>query len=109
MSKPVHKIHSTLKNTELCAERLKALSDPLRLKIVSALQQGEMTVGDLAFTLEVEIVTMSHHLQILKHADLIESHKEGRYVYYALEKSIGEKVKKSKNLFIDLGCCRIEV
>ena len=53
-----------------CADRLKALSEPLRLRIVDILRHGEMTVGDIAEFLETELVTVSHHLKILKHAGL---------------------------------------
>ncbi|MFO1002373.1 MAG: ArsR family transcriptional regulator [Planctomycetaceae bacterium] len=42
-----------------CANRLKALGDPLRLRIVNLLQSGELTVGDICEFLEVEIGTAS--------------------------------------------------
>ncbi len=48
-------------SSEFCAERLKALSNPLRLRVVDALRQGELTVSDLTELLETEMFTLSHH------------------------------------------------
>mgnify|MGYP003383221020 CR=1 FL=1 len=48
-------------NAAFCAERLKALSDPHRLRVVDALRYGELTVTDIAEFLDAEVVTVSHH------------------------------------------------
>lgn len=92
---------------EFCAERLKALGDAHRLRIVTALRQGELTVSDLAGFLEAEMVTVSHHLQILKHASLVEVRREGRFMYYRLHPDLLSS--KGPGQFLDLGCCRLEV
>ena len=60
--------------SDVCAERLEAFGDPLRLRITDILRAGKRTVGDI---LEAEVVMVSHHLQILKHADLVEVRLEG--------------------------------
>lgn len=91
-----------------CAERLKALGDPLRLRIVDLLRHGEMTVSDIAEFLEVEMVNVSHHLQILKNAKLVTPRREGRFIYYSLPEELFRDLGKAKKLF-DLGCCKIEV
>lgn len=94
---------------DICANLLKALGEPLRLRIVDLLRQGEMTVSDIAETLKVELVTVSHHLQILKHADLVEPHRDGRFIYYRLREDMLKTTKGQDSQFLDLGCCRIEV
>lgn len=96
-------------DSEFCAERLKALSDPLRLRVIDGLRQGELTVSDLAELLETEMVTLSHHLQILKHAKLVESRREGRYMYYRLHDDLVRAVKGKSAQILDLGCCKLEV
>jgi DNA-binding transcriptional ArsR family regulator len=95
-------------DTEFCAERLKALSDPHRLKIVNALRYGELTVGDIAELLDAEVVTVSHHLKIMKYANLVEVRREGRFMYYKLHDDLQSSGGKGKR-FLDLGCCRLEV
>lgn len=93
---------------DFCAERLKALSDPHRLRIVSALRYGELTVSDLAELLEAEVVTISHHLKIMRYAELVEVRREGRFMYYRLHEDLLQSTKKGGK-FLDLGCCRLEV
>lgn len=93
---------------DFCAERLKALSDPHRLKIVAALRYGELTVSDIAELLETEIVTVSHHLRIMKHSNLVTVRREGRFMYYQLHAKLIQPNGKVGR-FLDLGCCRLEV
>lgn len=92
---------------DFCAERLKALSDPHRLRIVAALRYGEMTVSDIAELLDTEVVTISHHLKILKHAGLALVRREGRFMYYRLNPELLCSSRSRRHL--DLGCCRLEV
>ncbi|MBL8849478.1 MAG: winged helix-turn-helix transcriptional regulator [Planctomycetaceae bacterium] len=94
--------------SQTCAERLKALSEPLRLRIVDLLRSGECTVSEIAVQLETEIVTVSHHLQILKRADIVTPRRDGRFVCYGLSKDVLQNRGESRFL-LDLGCCAIEV
>jgi ArsR family transcriptional regulator len=91
-----------------CAEQLKALSEPLRLRIVDLLRHGEMAVSDLAQSLGTEVVTVSHHLQNLRHAQIVTTRREGRFIYYSLRKNLLQASGKSRQL-LDLGCCKIEL
>lgn len=91
-----------------CAERLKALGDPLRLRMMDLLRHGEMTVSDISVFLETEMATVSHHLQILKNAHLVAPRRDGRFIYYSLPKELFCNSGKSRKTF-DLGCCTIEV
>jgi DNA-binding transcriptional ArsR family regulator len=95
-------------DVDFCAERLKALSDRHRLRIVNALRYGELTVGDLAELLEMEVVNVSHHLKIMKYANLVEVRRAGRFMYYRLHSGL-QCTKGGKTRFLDLGCCRLEV
>jgi|GEM_PF-244848 len=92
-----------------CSDQLKALSEPLRLRIIDLLRHGEMTVGDIAEFLETELVTVSHHLKILKHARLVEVERDGRYMVYRLRKDLLTKGRGRSREYLDLGCCRLEV
>jgi DNA-binding transcriptional ArsR family regulator len=95
-------------DADFCAERLKALSDPHRLRILNALRYGELTVGDIAELLEAEVVTVSHHLKIMKYANLVEVRREGRFMYYRMHADL-QCAKGRGTRFLDLGCCRLEV
>ena len=67
------------------AETFKALGDPTRVRIISALCGGEMCVNDLAGMLEISQSAVSHQLRVLRNLHLVRPRKEGRSVYYALD------------------------
>ena len=91
-----------------CAESLKALGDPIRLKIVNCLRSGPRNVGELAAEVEITIVMVSHHLGILHHGGLVERSKLGRFVIYRLAPSVFVKTRGGRDR-LDLGCCRLEL
>lgn len=62
----------------------KALASPQRLELLDLLAQGERTVEDLAHEAALSIANASQHLRVLRQARLVDSRKEGLYVYYRL-------------------------
>jgi len=62
----------------------KALSSPHRLEVLELLGQSERTVDSLAVELGTSIANVSQHLQALRQAALVESRKQGLFVYYRL-------------------------
>ncbi len=67
------------------AELFKVFGDSTRIKILSALFQSEMCVGDIAAALGMTQSAISHQLRVLKQAKLVRYRKEGKVVYYALD------------------------
>jgi DNA-binding transcriptional ArsR family regulator len=67
------------------AETFKVLSDPTRVRIVSALARGYLCVHQLAEALELTHSAVSHQLGTLREMRLVTFVKEGRHVYYALD------------------------
>lgn len=63
----------------------KALADPTRLRIISALLHTELCVGDLAACLEMTISAVSHQLRLLRDLRVVRYRREGKHVYYALD------------------------
>jgi DNA-binding transcriptional ArsR family regulator len=93
-----------------CAEKLRALSEPLRLRIVDSLRGGPRSVSDLCQLLDAEIATVSHHLGILKNSGIVQRHREGRFIIYELTEGIFEsKGHGNRPDHLDLGCCRLEI
>ena len=62
----------------------KALSSPHRLEVLELLAQSERTVDSLATELGASVANVSQHLQALRQASLVESRKQGLFVYYRL-------------------------
>ena len=73
-----------MSDSELISRMFQAFSDPLRLRILYLLRQGEICVGDLVEILRVPQPTVSRHLCRLRQAGLVEIRKEGRWCFYAL-------------------------
>jgi ArsR family transcriptional regulator len=69
------------------ATKLKALADPVRLQLFSAIAShagGEACVCDVSDGLEVSQPTVSHHLKVLRDAGLLTSQRRASWVYYAV-------------------------
>lgn len=63
----------------------KVMGDSTRLKLLTALEGGELCVSDLAQLLSMTRSAVSHQLSTLKTAKLVKSRKEGKTVYYSLD------------------------
>ncbi len=66
-------------------EIMKALRNPNRVKIVKMLQHGELCVCEIQEALGASQSTASKHLHIMEQAGLLNSRKEGIWVYYRLD------------------------
>lgn len=62
----------------------KALADGNRLRALMALTEGELCVCQIIEMLELAPSTVSRHMSILRRAGLVETRKEGRWMYYRL-------------------------
>ena len=89
----------------LCSEKLKALGEPTRLRIVDLLRDAPAYVGEIAAALDLPVVTTSHHLQVLAHAGLVDRTKVGRKVVYRLP----DELLPADAAHLDFGCCRLEL
>lgn len=63
---------------------LRALADPVRLRIVTALAAEQLCVCHLQDELGARQTLVSHHLRALREVGLVEASPQGRYVYYRL-------------------------
>ena len=66
------------------SEILKAIADPLRLKILYLLKNGELCACHIDSALNKPQSTISHHLAILKKSSLVSWRKEGKWTYFSL-------------------------
>ena len=78
-----------MKLTELkaiqLAELFSALSDASRVRLISLLMEGEMSVSTLAEELKMTESAVSHQLRGLRQMRIVRARKEGRQVFYTLE------------------------
>jgi DNA-binding transcriptional ArsR family regulator len=69
----------------------KALNDPTRRAILDQLRRRDMTAGEIAGGFPVSKPTISHHLDLLKQANLILPEKNGQFIIYSLNTSVLEE------------------
>ncbi len=69
---------------DLIAAQFRLLGEPMRLKVVDRLRQGESSVGVLADELGASQQNISKHLQTLHAAGTVKRRKEGNTVFYSI-------------------------
>ena len=72
----------------------KALNDSTRREILELLKKGDLTAGEIADQFNISKPSISHHLDLLKQAGLVESLKEGQYIYYSLNTTVMDEIVK---------------
>jgi DNA-binding transcriptional ArsR family regulator len=80
---------------ELHAEVCKTLSNPVRLRIINELQDGEITVGSLAKKVGIRQAHVSQHLAVLRQRGVVKTRRDGPNIYYAIS---NPKIVKAFNL-----------
>lgn len=66
----------------------KALSDPTRRKILDLLKAKDMTAGEISDCFQISKPSVSHHLSILKQAELVQDERKGQFIYYSLNTTV---------------------
>jgi ArsR family transcriptional regulator len=101
---------------EPVAEALKAVSDPIRLRALSAIataEAGEVSAGELGAMTDVTAPTVSHHLRVLKEVGLLTSERRASTVYYRIAPEVQHAVAVLLEVFAPvaarLGSQRVEV
>lgn len=72
----------------------KALNDSTRREILELLKKGDLTAGEIADQFNISKPSISHHLDLLKQAGLVQSLKEGQYIYYSLNTTVMDEIVK---------------
>jgi len=73
---------------------LNAMSDPTRRKILELLKKKDMNAGEIGKHFSITLPSLSHHLNILKNANLVTSHRQGQAIIYSLNLSVFEEISK---------------
>ena len=71
---------------------LAQISEPNRLRIFAQLTQGELCVCDIEAHMQLSQNLVSHHLKVLREAGLIQSRRDGRWMYYSVNKRMLKQI-----------------
>lgn len=67
---------------------LRALADPTRRAILQMLSERDMTAGEIAAQFAISAPSVSHHLNVLKNADLVRAERDGQTIVYSLNTTV---------------------
>ena len=70
----------------------KALSDATRREILRMLQEGDLSAGEIAGQFDMSKPSISHHLNILKQAGLVQDLRKGQNIYYSLNTTVFQEL-----------------
>jgi len=70
----------------------KALNDSTRRAILEMLRDGDLTAGDIADRFEMTKPSISHHLDLLRQADLVTNYRRGQFIYYSPNMSVLDEI-----------------
>lgn len=72
----------------------KALGDPTRRQIIELLRKKDMTAGEISDHFSMSKPSISHHLDLLRQADIVISVKEGQFITYSLNATVFDDLVK---------------
>ena len=72
----------------------KALGDPTRRQIIELLRKKDMNAGEIADHFNMSKPSISHHLDLLRQADVVQSVKEGQFITYSLNTTVFDEMVK---------------
>lgn len=75
-------------------DAFKALSDPTRRKILELLSTRDMTAGEIADCFPIAKSSISHHLSVLKNAELVLDERQGQNIIYSLNTTVFQDLIK---------------
>jgi ArsR family transcriptional regulator len=82
------------------SEFFKALAHPLRISILDALREGEMTVNEISERFDVEPANASQQLAVLRTRNIVIARKEGANVYYSVsDKTLFKLLDVARDIF----------
>ncbi len=86
---------------QVSSEVLRALTHPLRMKILAFIDKNEMiNVNKIYNTLKLEQSITSQHLKILRLAGIVETHREGKFIHYSINYDKVKGVLKAVDSFL---------
>lgn len=97
---------------EIIAARFRVLAEPIRLRVLELLRNGEMSVSALTAELRTSQPNVSKHLRILTDSGVLRREQRGNTVYYSIEDesifqicelvcdSVGERFRRQADLFV---------
>lgn len=72
----------------------KALDDPTRRQIIELLREKDMSAGEIADAFQISKPSISHHLELLRKAEIVISVRQGQFIVYSLNATVFDELAK---------------
>lgn len=82
---------------------IRALGDPTRREILRVLRSGDLSAGDIAARFPITGASISHHLNVLKEAGLVQAERNGRSIVYSLDSTVFQEFVQQMMTLLDVG------
>ncbi len=82
---------------------IRALADATRREILRALRRGPLTAGEIGARFPITGASISHHLNVLKEAGLVQAEREGRNIVYTLDATVFQEFMQEMLDFFGVG------
>jgi ArsR family transcriptional regulator, arsenate/arsenite/antimonite-responsive transcriptional repressor len=82
---------------------MQALADPTRRAILRMLNAGDLTAGEIAARFQISAPSVSHHLSVLKHADLVLAERSGQKIIYRLNATVVQEMLQQVMAIFHIG------
>jgi DNA-binding transcriptional ArsR family regulator len=79
----------------MLSQTFSALADPTRRQILELLKKQDLSAGELGKNFSITAPSLSHHLSVLKQADLIASRRQGQEMIYSINLSVFEELAEA--------------
>ena len=70
----------------------KAINDPTRRAILKLLKEKDLTAGEIADQFDMSKPSISHHLDLLKQADLVTTERKGQFILYSINTTVVDDI-----------------
>lgn len=81
----------------------KALADPTRREILKMLSEKNLSAGDIAKAFNISKPSISHHLNILKSAELVSGERDGQNIIYTINASVMQELIQELMIMFQVG------
>ena len=88
-----------------CVDIMKVLSDETRFTVLQRLLDGPLHVHEINKELKLDPTLLSHHLKVLRDAELVITKRDGKQILYSLAPSVGRGRDRRT---LDFGCCKLQ-
>lgn len=85
-----------------------ALADPTRREILRMLTKADMSAGDIAANFSMSLPSISHHLSVLKNAELVTGERKGQSIVYSLNTTVAQEAAQELMGLMKVGDKRVK-